>query len=81
MLYSGDCAHFKCYAKIIETLQAFSRPARVAMSKKIRVFILWIILLLSRHFAMDDLKVLSELSTMPSDLCAKRSSITHAEVP
>ena len=43
--------------------------------------ILWIILLQSRHFALGELDVLCEFSTMHNDLQAKRVVIQHGECP
>ena len=80
-IFSGDSPYFKCCVKVVDVLQAFSRPARAAMTTNTRAAILWILLLQSRQFAMGNMDILSEFATMQSDLRAKRGVITHAEVP
>ena len=42
---------------------------------------LWIILLQSRQFALGEVNVLSEFTTMHEDLRAKRAAIDHSEMP
>ena len=43
--------------------------------------ILWIILLQSRQFALGEMNVLCEFTTMHSDLLAKKATIHHGEMP
>ena len=42
---------------------------------------LWIILLQSRQFALGEVNVLCEFTTMHEDLRAKRLAIHHSEMP
>ena len=51
------------------------------MSMTTKGSILWIVLLQSRQFALGEVNLLCEFTTMHEDLRAKRASIMHSEMP
>ena len=80
-LFSKHSPLFKCVREVIEALKAYSREARRRMSIQTKGSILWIILLQARQFGLGEVHILFEFTTMHDDLRAKRSQITHSEVP
>ena len=80
-IFSDTCPLFLLVKEVIRALRDFSREARRRMTIGTKGSILWIILLQSRHFALGELSVLCEFSTMHSDLQAKRAVIQHGECP
>jgi hypothetical protein len=80
-LFSEHCSLFKCVIKIIDALKDFSKAAKEGMTKRTRASILWIILLQARQFAIGEMNILVEFTTMHTNLSAKMGAITHAEVP
>ena len=79
--FSELCPLFLLVKEVIRSLREFSRQARRRMTVGTKGSILWIILLQSRHFALGELDVLCEFSTMHNDLQAKRAVIQHGECP
>ena len=51
------------------------------MSMTTKGSILWIVLLQSRQFALGEVNLLCEFTTMHEELRAKRASIMHSEIP
>ena len=80
-IFSEDCPYFKCIVKIIDAFKEFSRAARENFTLQSKASILWIILLQGRRFALGETDILAEFSQMHSNLCAKDSKISHAELP
>ena len=81
-LFSEDCPLYRCIDKILAALKEFSRNARDALTLKVKASILWIVLLQSRQFAVGEMDILREFSSMHEDLCAKKAeNISHSEVP
>ena len=80
-IFSNTCSLFLLVKEVIRAIRDFSREARRRMTIGTKGSILWIILLQSRHFALGELDVLCEFSTMHSDLQAKRAVIQHGECP
>lgn len=72
---------FKLLREIVRALRDFSRDARKRMTINTKGSILWIILLQSRQFALGEMNVLCEFTTMHDDLRAKRAQIHHSEMP
>jgi len=67
--------------EIISALKIYSREARKKISLQTKGSILLIILLQARQFSQGEVNVLYKLTTMHADLRAKRSRVTHSEVP
>ena len=80
-LFSKNCSLYKCVVKIIDALKDFSKAAKEGMTKRTRASILWIILLQARQFAIGEVNILVEFTTMHTSLSAKMGAIIHAEVP
>ena len=77
MIFSETCPHFKVLIEVILALRDLSRWARKGTTVANKVSILWIVLLQSRQFALDEVKILCEFTTMHGDLLAKRANIHH----
>ena len=80
-IFSSRSPLFKCITMIIDALRKYSRASRSAMSMQTKASILWVILLQSRTFAIGNMEILASFTTMHADLCAKKGTISHAEVP
>ena len=80
-LFSSGCPHFQCVLLIINALKTFSKSAKDNMTTRTKASILWIVLLQARQFAIGDMSILAEFTTMHTNLSAKMGMITHAEVP
>ena len=72
---------FKLLREVVRTLRGISREARKLMNMATRGSILWIILLQSLQFALGEVYVLCEFTTMHGDLREKRATIHHSEMP
>ena len=71
---------FKVLRETICALMDIYREARKRMTVATRGYILWIILLQSRQFALGEVNILCEFTTMHGDLQAKRTTIHHSEM-
>ena len=80
-LFSHHCPLYKCIVRVIEALREFSRAAREAMTTHSKASILWIILLQCRQFAVGEMGILAEFTTMHTQLASKQGLVSHAEVP
>ena len=67
--------------EVIRALREYSREARKRMTLSTKGSILWILLLQARQFALGEVNLLCEFTTMHEDLRAKRASILHSEMP
>ena len=72
---------FKVLRELICELKDIFREARKHMTMATRGSILWIILLQSLQFALGEVNVLCEFTTIHGGLQAKRSAIHHSEMP
>ena len=72
-VFSDKCPFFKGIVEIICTLKDYSREARKRMTLAKKGSILWIILLQERQFALGEVNMLCEFTTMHEDLRAKRA--------
>ena len=79
-VFSEMCPLFKALHEVIKVPQVYSREARKKMSLSTKGSILWIILLQSRQFALGEVNILCEFSTMHKDLCTKWATIHHSEM-
>lgn len=80
-LFSSKCPLYQCVVLVIDALKAYSRASQNAMTLHSKAPILWILLLQLHHFSLGDMEVLTSFTTMHTDLCAKRATISYAEVP
>ena len=81
MIFSETCPLFKVLIEVILALRDLSRWARKRMTVANKVYILWIVLLQSRQFELDEVNILCEFTTMHGDLQAKRTIIHHSDMP
>ena len=81
VIFSETCQPFKVLREVNLALRDFSREARKRMTMATKVSILWSMLLQSRQFALGEVNILCEFTTMHDDLRAKRSTIHHSEMP
>ena len=80
-IFSEDSPLFKALVAVIRALKDLSRDARRRMTLPTKGSILWILLLQSRQFALGEVSLLCEFTTMHEDLRAKKASILHSEMP
>ena len=62
--FSKDSAQFTSAKLVITVLRQYSKGARESFSQRTRASILWILLLQSRHFAIGEMTMLAEFTTM-----------------
>ena len=80
-VFTETCPLFNALLEVIRALREFSREARKRMTMSTKESILWIVLLKSRQFALGEVNLLCEFTTMHEDLHTKRASILHSEMP
>ena len=78
VVFSETWPMFKLLREVIFALRCIYRQAQKRVTMATRGSILWIILLQSRQFALGEVSILCEFTTMHSDLRAKRATIHHS---
>ena len=81
VVFTASCYLFKALLEVIRALREFSREACERMTMLTKGSILWTVLLQSRQFALGEVNLLCEFTTMHEDLRAKCASILHSKIP
>ena len=69
------------FREVIFVLRDLSREARKLMTMATKGSIPWIVLLQSRQFALGEVNILCEFTTIHGNLQAKRATIHHSDMP
>ena len=80
-MFTDTCLLYKALLEVIHTLREFSREAHQCMAMSTKGSILWIVLVQSHQFALGEVNLLCEFTTMHEYLRAKCASILHSEMP
>ena len=80
-VFTNSFSFFKALLKVIHALREFLREAHKRTTMLTKGSILWIVLLQFRQFALGEVNLLCEFTTMHEDLCDKRASILHSKMP
>ena len=67
-IFLGTSPLFKAIKEVIRALREYSREVKKRMTMSTKVSIPWIILLQSRQFALGEVNMLCEFTTMHEDL-------------
>ena len=81
VVFWETCPLLKVLREVILELKYLSREARKRIAMATKGSILWIDLLQSRQFALGEVNILCEFTTMKGNLQAKRATIHHSEMP
>ena len=81
VIFPETCPLFKMLREVILALKDLSPEARKCTTMATKGYILWIVLLQSRQFALGEVNILCEFTTMKGNLQAKRATIHHSEMP
>ena len=81
VVFWETCPLLKVLREVILELKYLSREARKRISMATKGSILWIDLLQSRQFALGEVNILCEFTTMHGNLQAKRATIHYSEMP